>query len=58
MVEGFEEPGTGQSRFTGFRWENHYRLFRQDVPLNPMLYAEYEEPANTRSNQDIMAKPG
>lgn len=43
MVEGFEEPGTGQSRFTGFRWENRYRLFKQEVPLNPMLYAEYED---------------
>lgn len=43
MIEGFEEPGTGQSRFTGFRWENRYRLFKQDVPLNPMLYVEYED---------------
>lgn len=43
MVEAFEEPGTGQSRFTGFRWENRYRLFKQEVPLNPMLYVEYED---------------
>lgn len=43
MLEGFEEPGTGQSRFTGFRWENRYRLFREEVPFNPMLYVEYED---------------
>lgn len=43
MLEGFAEPGTGQSRFTGFRWENRYRLFREEVPLNPMLYVEYED---------------
>ena len=43
MLESFVEPGTGQSRFTGFRWENRYRLFRDDVPLNPMVYVEYED---------------
>ncbi len=41
MLEGFAEPG-GVKRFTGFRWENRYRLFKEDVPLNPMLYTEYE----------------
>ena len=43
MIESFAEPGTGQSRFTGFRWENRYRLFRREVPLNPMVYVEYED---------------
>ncbi len=43
MLEGFEEPGTGQMRFTGFRFETRYRLFRDEVPLNPMLYVEYED---------------
>ena len=43
MLEGFEEVTTGQSRFTGFRWENRYRLFKEEVPLNPMLYLEYED---------------
>lgn len=41
MLEGFEEPG-GQKKFTGFRWENRYRLFKNEVPLNPVLYMEYE----------------
>ena len=41
MLEGFAEPG-GVKRFTGFRWENRYRIFKDDVPLNPMLYTEYE----------------
>lgn len=43
MLEGFAEPGTGRTRFTGFRWENRYRLFPETVPLNPMLYVEYED---------------
>ncbi len=43
MLEGFVEPGTRQSRFTGFRWENRFRLFRDEVPLNPMVYVEYED---------------
>lgn len=43
MIESFVEPGTRQSRFTGFRWENRYRLFRETVPFNPMLYVEYED---------------
>lgn len=41
MLEGFAEPG-GPKRFTGFRWENRYRLFKDETPLNPMLYMEYE----------------
>lgn len=41
MLEGFQEPG-GPKRFTGFRWENRYRLFKDETALNPMLYMEYE----------------
>ncbi len=43
MVEAFEEGTTGKAQLTGVRWENRYRLFHDDVPLNPMLYAEYED---------------
>lgn len=43
MLEAYEEPATGMNKFTGFRWENRYRLFREPVPLNPVLYAEYED---------------
>lgn len=43
MVEWFEDLETGSKKFTGFRWENRYRLFKKHVPLNPMIYAEYED---------------
>jgi len=43
MIEGFVDLESGKSRFGGFRWETRYRLFRERVPLNPMLYAEYED---------------
>lgn len=43
MIEWFEDLETGDAKFTGFRWENRYRLFRKDIPLNPMIYAEYED---------------
>lgn len=42
MIEAFEESADN-SQFTGFRWENRYRLFREDVPLNPVVYTEYED---------------
>lgn len=28
--------------FTGWRWENRVRLFKRELPVNPMLYAEWE----------------
>lgn len=28
--------------FGSFRWENRYRLFKEETLLNPVLYAEYE----------------
>ena len=28
--------------FTGFRWENRFRLLRQEHFINPVLYVEYE----------------
>ena len=43
MAEAFEDIGTGDSRFTGFRYEARYRLFKEEVPLNPVLYVEYED---------------
>lgn len=43
MMEWFEDFETGDAAFTGFRWENRYRLFKDDVLLNPMIYAEYED---------------
>jgi len=43
MVEAFEEPHTGRSKFTGYRLETRYRLFENDVPFNPVLYVEYED---------------
>ena len=43
MVEWFEDLGSHDSKFGGFRWENRFRLFKDQVPLNPMLYLEYED---------------
>lgn len=43
MIEWFEDVGTGDRAFTGFRWEARYRLFRKQVPLNPMFYVEYAD---------------
>lgn len=43
MVEWFEDLENRQSHFGGFRWENRFRLFKKRVPLNPMIYMEYED---------------
>ncbi|MBI2933544.1 MAG: hypothetical protein HYY16_18025 [Planctomycetes bacterium] len=43
MLEGFEDIGTGDEKFTGYRLEARYRLFEREVPLNPTLYVEYED---------------
>jgi hypothetical protein len=43
MIEWFEDLKNGKSAFTGFRWETRFRLFKKRVPLNPMLYIEYED---------------
>lgn len=43
MIEWFEDLETSAKKFTGFRWENRYRLFKDPVPLNPMIYVEYED---------------
>lgn len=54
MVEWFEDLHTVDAEFTGFRWENRYRLFKQPVPLNPMVYAEYEDLAlKTRYKMEV-----
>lgn len=42
MFEAFEEVNTGNFEYTGERFETRYRLFRDEVPLNPVLYAEFE----------------
>lgn len=43
MPEAFQEFGTGISKFTGFRLEARYRLFKKEVFLNPTIYFEYED---------------
>lgn len=43
MAEAFEDIGTGEKKFTGFRYETRYRPFKEEVPLNPTLYLEYED---------------
>lgn len=43
MIEAFEDTETGEREFTGFRYEARYRLFKDEVPLNPTVYAEYED---------------
>lgn len=54
MMEGFEEVDTADVRFTGFRYEGRYRLFDEKVPLNPMIYAEYEDlDADTRYKMEV-----
>lgn len=42
MWEWFRDVEKGRGKFTGYRYEARYRLFK-DVPLNPMVYAEYED---------------
>lgn len=44
MLEGFIDTSYGYGKFTGFRWENRYRLNRdENWFLNPTLYMEYED---------------
>jgi len=43
MFEGQATSGQGNYLFTGFRWENRYRLFDEGTTLNPVLYLEYED---------------
>ncbi|MBI3944294.1 MAG: hypothetical protein HY321_00065 [Armatimonadetes bacterium] len=44
MLEGFFDTTHGFGKFTGFRWENRYRLSKQkNRGLNPVLYMEYED---------------
>jgi hypothetical protein len=54
ITEWFEEVGTGDEAFTGFRWESRYRLFKRTVPLNPMVYVEYEDlDPRTRNKMEV-----
>ena len=41
MLEGQKTPGD-EYHFTGYRLETRARLFENEVPLNPVLYVEYE----------------
>ncbi len=41
MVEGQKTAGE-QYQYTGWRWENRFRLFEYGTFLNPVLYIEYE----------------
>ncbi len=43
MMEGQTTSGEGGYNFTGFRWENRYRVFEYGKFLNPVLYVEYED---------------
>lgn len=43
MAEAYEDIETGEKKITGFRYETRYRIFKDEVPLNPMLYLEYED---------------
>ncbi|MDO8683338.1 MAG: heavy metal-binding domain-containing protein [Armatimonadota bacterium] len=44
MLEGFFDFTHGFGKFTGFRWENRYRLHKEkNRGLNPVLYMEYED---------------
>lgn len=43
MVEGQHTFGQGGYKFTGFRWENRFRLFAEEALMNPVLYIEYED---------------
>lgn len=54
MGEGFEELETGRAQYTGQRYEARYRLSRKEVPLNPMVYVEYEDlSVNTRYKMEV-----
>lgn len=44
MLEGFVDTSDGYGKFTGFRWENRYRLNNdENWFLNPVIYMEYED---------------
>lgn len=54
MLEGYEDLRSGEMAFTGFRLEGRWRLFKDEVPLNPMLYVEYEHlSAATRYKMEV-----
>ncbi len=41
MVEGYHDS-RGSREYTGFRLENRFKLFKDEVPFNPVVYVEYE----------------
>jgi hypothetical protein len=41
--------------FTGFRWENRFRLIPRELPVNPLFYIEYEDKnAGDKSLLEVM----
>ena len=38
-----QTTATESTLFTGFRWENRFRVTRREHGLNPVLYVEYED---------------
>ncbi len=41
-VEG-QTTANDSNLFTGFRWENRFRPIPRELPVNPVLYVEYED---------------
>lgn len=41
MIEGYQD-GRGSREYTGFRLENRFKLFKEEVLFNPVVYMEYE----------------
>ncbi|MBI3910375.1 MAG: hypothetical protein HY320_05510 [Armatimonadetes bacterium] len=58
MLEGFFDTTHGFGKFTGFRWENRYRLSRaKNRGLNPVLYMEYEDlDPDTRFKMEVSGR--
>lgn len=58
MLEGFFDFDRQAARYTGFRWENRYRLQRAaNKGLNPVLYMEYEDlDAQTRFKMEVSGR--
>lgn len=58
MLESFYDTSYGTGRFTGFRWENRWRVFSEENRgLNPVLYVEYEHlHASTRYKMELSGR--
>ena len=58
MLEGFVDTTHSYGKFTGFRWENRYRLNKdENWWLNPVLYMEYEDlDSKTRFKMEVSGR--